>query len=397
MHELDSIRKSTFPLGSDVSSEELSRDPYPVFARLRAREPVSWIPAHQTWYVTTYDLVRTVLMDPVRFPMKNDRSTVFKTFGPQILSSDGDDHTRYRRATQATFSPAFVRASLERVVRETALQLLDEVTGLHEVELRSAVASRMPVRVIMSVCGLPLQGETRVRKWYDAFEAALENFSGDCAIAQVAAQCLGELYGFMDLAEAGLLSQLRCDAGSDRLSEIEIKRNVSIIMFGGISTVEALILNTLWALFEHPRALEQVCKNPLLLPQAIEETLRWLSPVQSAIRTAAADCELNGVSIRAGESLSCMLGAANHDPLVFKDPECFDIGRSNSRRHFAFATGTHACLGLYLAKAEGRMLIEAMLERFPRMHRVDSRSKGPVGFEFRQPESLTVCLNEASS
>jgi len=177
---------------------------------------------------------------------------------------------------------------------------------------------------------------------------------------------------------------------AERLSNDEIKRNLSIIFFGGISTVEALLLNCLWALFEHPEALERVQGDHGVLPQAIEETMRWMSPVQSATRHVTAAFEWRGIEFAAHETVNCMLGAANRDPSIFSAPDRFNLDRENCRRHLGFATGAHACLGSHLAKTEVRIGLATLLGRLEnmRLHRLESES--PRGYEFRQPRKLTV-------
>jgi cytochrome P450 len=127
-----------------------------------------------------------------------------------------------------------------------------------------------------------------------------------------------------------------------------------------------------------------------MLPQAIEETMRWLSPVQSATRHVAAAFEWQGIDFAAHETVNCMLGAANRDPSIFLDPDRFDLDRENCRRHLGFATGTHACLGSHLAKTEVQIGLAILLTRLQNVHLVKSQSEPPSGYEFRQPRKLTV-------
>jgi len=247
-------------------------------------------------------------------------------------------------------------------------------------------------------CGLPLSAEARIRQWYDSFEAALVNFTRDSAVQLRAQRDVAAFHELLDVQmraaagplDASLLGGLVNAPAESRLAADEIKRNLSIILFGGISTVEALILNALWALFEHPHVLGLLRTDSSLLPQVLDETIRWLSPVQSATRHVVLDCEFAGVQLAAGATVNCMLGAANRDPSVFPDPDRFDIERANLRRHLGFATGAHSCVGFNLAKAEARIAIEELLKSLPKLTIVESDS-GPLrGYEFRQPAALTV-------
>lgn len=177
---------------------------------------------------------------------------------------------------------------------------------------------------------------------------------------------------------------------NQRLSDDEIKRNLSIVFFGGISTVEALLLNTLWAQFEHPEVLRRVQSDFASLPRLIEETMRWLSPVQSATRHVVTPFEWQGIEFASHDTVNCMLGAANRDPSVFADPDRFDLDRANSRRHLGFATGTHACLGSHLAKAEARIALEVLLGRLRNLRLERSQTDPPSGYEFRQSRRMTL-------
>ena len=251
---------------------------------------------------------------------------------------------------------------------------------------------------MLRVCGLPLEAEPQMRRWYDSFEAALANFSGDDGVREAARRSVGEFHALLEKVmnsieprdSDSLLASLVNAPASERLSDEEIKRNLSIIFFGGISTVEALLLNSLWALFEHAEALERVRRNPAMIPLAIEETMRWLSPVQSATRHVTDAFEWRGIEFAAHDTVNCMLGAANRDPAIFKDPDQFDLDRPNSRRHLGFAAGVHACLGSHLAKAEVQIALKTLLGTLHNVRLERPLTMAPSGYEFRRPRKLTV-------
>src|SRR6185312_15054856 len=238
------------------------------------------------------------------------------------------------------------------------------------VEMRSAFAARLPVQTILRVFGMPLEAEAHFRKWYDSFEAALANFTGAQEIRLAARANVEQCHEYLgrtmqECAAMGerdsLLGTLVNAPGSARLCDDEIRRNMLIIFFGGISTVEAVILNSLWALFTHPETLARVRNNPSLIVRAVEETLRWRSPVQSATRHVVETTLYGDIEFAAGDTVNCMLGAANRDEALFADPDRFDIDRPNVQRHLGFATGTHSCLGFQLAKAEARIALQVLL------------------------------------
>jgi cytochrome P450 len=390
-----SAKKKRFPLGHEITLEELDRDPYPAFARLRLSEPISWLPALDMWYVVGYENVRDALLDSARLTTASPQSTIYDTFGEHVLTSEGAAHERYRQAASRPFAPAAIRTHLEAAIQEAAAALISGFEARGQMDLRPAFAARLPVQVMLLLCGLPAGAEPRMRRWYDSFEAALANFSHDPAIRQTARQSVAEFHALLDAQleslddrSGSLLAHLA--HARQRLCNEEIKRNLSIIFFGGISTVEALLLNCLWALFEHPQCLDRVCRDPALIPQVIEETMRWLSPVQSATRHVTAAYEWRGIEFAAHDTVNCMLGAANRDPAIFAEPDRFDLDRPNSRRHLGFATGSHACLGLHLAKAEARIALEMLLGRLDSLTLERSLTLSPSGNEFRQSRRLTV-------
>lgn len=387
------------PLGAVVTPAELYRDPYPFFERIRDSEPITWVASLNMWFVTRYADVRAILVDTERFTTADERSTVFDTFGAQMLTTEGTVHDRYRGAMKHTFMPQNIKQHLEPAIRVAANRLVDAFQSANGVELREAFASRLPVQTMLLTLDMPLEHEHAMRNWYDRFERALANFTWDGAIRSEGHQAFVEFYDHVGavLRDLGakprpgtLLDSLVSNEAEDRLSQDEIIRNLAIIFFGGISTVEALILNSLWALLQHRDVLERVRSDPSLIPMVVDEAARWMSPVQSATRHAVMDCEVNGIRFLAGETVSCMLGAANRDPRVFERPDRFDIDRPNAGSHLGFAAGPHHCLGLRLAKAQGRIALETIIDRLSNFELVDGGECVPEGYEFRQPRALRL-------
>jgi cytochrome P450 len=392
-------RENRFPVGREITLAELDRDPYPAFERLRQYEPISWIAALNMWYVVGYEDVRTALLDTSRLTTESAQSTILDTFGAHILTTEGATHARYRQALRHPFTPAFIRTHLEAAIAAAATALIDDIENQGQADVRSVFASRLPIQVVLLVCGLPPEAEPQMRRWYDSFEAALANFTRDQEIRATARRSVAEFHALIDDAinstntmdDSSLLARLVQAPANERLSNDEIKRNLSIVFFGGISTVEALLLNSLWALFEHPDVLQRVQSDLALLPQLIEETMRWLSPVQSATRHVITPFEWQGIEFASHDTVNCVLGAANRDPSVFTDPVRFDLDRANSRRHLGFATGAHACLGSHLAKAQVRIGLEVLVGRLRNIRLERSLTEHPSGYEFRQSRRLTLC------
>jgi len=380
-----------------LSLEELSRDPYPIYAELRARMPVAWIPSLNMWMVTRYEDVRRVLADTETFVTGTPDSLIFDTFGEHMLTVEGERHRRYRDARiQAAFMPRNIRESFEGAIASRVAALLDTFIDRSSADIRPVLAARLPILVMLDVFGLPQADESFFREWYDSFEAALANHARDADVRARAAINVGEFHVYFQKriderrrsSATSFLDGWLAQLGPDRLTDDEIRRNALIIFFGGISTVEALILNALWALLTHPEALRRVCANRRLVESALDETMRWMSPVQSATRHVVHDTEIAGVRIEAGTTVNCMLASANRDEGVFADADCFRLDRSNVQRHLGFASGPHACLGRNLAKAEARTAINSLLDRTENLELTEATA--PVGHEFRQPRALTL-------
>lgn len=388
-----------FPIGRSIDLAELARNPYPIYAKLRDSEPVTYVPPLKMYFVTRYEDVTTILQDSDRFVVGTEGSTVFDTFGEHMMTVEGALHDYYKRAHQPFFISMTIRDTLEDRIRKHVDLLIDGFEAQGEIELRAAFASRLPILTMLSMFGLALEEESHLRKWYDSFEKALSNFTWDEEIRAAGRESVGHFMALIQqyldsLRSSGqvpddstLLGALLRMPDDDRLSDEQICRNALIIFFGGISTVEALMLNALYALSRQPETLERVRQDAALIPKALNETVRWLGPVQSATRHVVREAEIHGVVFHEGDTVNCMLGAANHDPAMFDNPETFDIDRENIQRQIGFAVGPHHCLGSRLARAEARIALEQLFSRLPGLRLDLSRVDGPQGYEFRQPLS----------
>jgi cytochrome P450 len=391
-----------FPFGAAIDLAELARDPYPTYAKLRELEPVSFVPALNMYLVTRYDDVTAILKDTTHFVVGTEHSTVFDTFGEHMMTVEGERHDHYKRAHQPFFLPATIRDNLEGRIREHADALIDEFVAKGEVELRSAFSSRLPVLTMLSMFGLKQEEESRLREWYDSFEKALCNFTWDEAIRTTAkenvARFMALIQRYLDELRSSnerpdtstLLGALLNGPDEERLTDEAICRNALIIFFGGISTVDALILNTLFALSSQPETLDRVRHDLSLIPAAINETVRWLGPVQSATRHVVRQTNVRGVTLKPGDTVNNMLAAANRDPAMFENPTVFDIDRGDVQRQVGFAVGPHHCLGSRLARAEARIALQRLFERLPDFQLDLDRVDGPHGYEFRQPTAAVA-------
>lgn len=390
-------RPDHFPIGSTVTIEELARDPYPLFHRLRRAEPISYGERLGQWLITSRSLGLEVVRDHERFRVDHPRSPIRRTFGEQMLSVEGEQHRRYKSACAGPFNARAVNDN-RPTVEATAYRYLKLLARSDTPDLLRDYASPIAVEVVALSLGLPIESTAQLRRWYEAFAAALatHDLVGDTqARADAAASAfrqilIGEVRSG-SMRENSLLADL---GASGELDETELGSNALIILFGGIETTESAISNALWALLTHPAARERALGGDADLTRAVEESLRWEPAVQTCTRYTASDVELMSTVVPAGSIVQCMIGAMNRDPEHFRDPDTFDPWRPEPLTHTSFGFGRHFCLGAALAREEMAVAIRAFFSAFPAALCVDARDSLPYGHEFRKPKRLLVRLGE---
>jgi cytochrome P450 len=385
-----SVRERSFPLGAAVALDQLDEDPHPVLARMRAREPVSWLPALNGWLVTRYDDAVAVMRDPHRFTVADPRFSTGQVLGPSMLSLDGVEHARHRAPFVAPFRARAVRQTFAQHAAAEASRLVDGLERLNAGELRRGFAGPLAAAIMGRALGLRRGEEEAVLQWYDAIVGAVTAITagrdmtpdGRAAFQQLHTYLLGAIeHGPPD----SLLAGLAADPG---LAPDEIVSNAAVLLFGGVETTEGMISNALLQLLERPELLQAARTDQRLLAAAIEESLR-LEPAASVIdRYATEPVSLRGASIAAGELVRVSIAAANRDPSVFADPASFDLHRTNPRRHLAFAQGAHVCLGIHLARLEARTGLAVLLGRLSRLRLDPARPACVRGIVFRKPAAL---------
>ncbi|WP_377512246.1 cytochrome P450 [Octadecabacter sp. R77987] len=380
-------RAAQFPVGAAVTLAELHADPYPAYARLRAAEPVSWIPAAGMWMITRADLARAVLLDDAAFTVGFDGSTVYDILGLHMMTLDGPAARTEKVPFRASFTGSHVRATLAPAMVARVTQLIDGFRATGRADLRHDFAARLPILVMLDLFGLDDALEPDLRRWFKALEAGIGNIAQDSDIRARGQQAADEFRTMIIAALARPKAALLADLAQSDLTNDQIARNASLVFFGGISTVEALILNALHALATVDALLDQLGDNPALLDPLIEETVRFYGPVQSSHRHVTRSTQIGGIILPQGETVSVVQAACNRDPAVFADPDRFDLSRPATPRHIGFATGPHLCLGQHLARAQARVALEGLVGALAQLAlSVDA----PQGAEFRQPRTATA-------
>ncbi len=372
-------RERDYPLGAQLTLGELRGDPHPALARLRAAEPVSWVPCLDGWLVTRHDLSIAVMSDATRFTVDHPGFSTAQVIGPSMLSLDGPEHARHRGPFVAPFRPAAVSRDLAATVQNRVARLISELEPLGRMELRREFAGPLSASVIAHALGLGEDEVGDLLDRYDAIVASVTSISAGEGPTREGAE-----------AFAALRDRLDRVMPPSPLNRDQVAANAAVLLFGGIETTEGMISNAALELLRRPEWLVHVRQDTSALDAAVDESLR-LEPAAAVIdRYATTATRLGQAEIRQGDLVRVSITAANRDPAVFADPDRFDPQRPNLRRHLAFAQGPHVCVGVHLARLEARLALHGILEQLPGL-RLDPDTQPEVqGLVFRKPPRLDV-------
>ena len=362
---------------------EFHANPYPFYEQLREKDPVHESPLG-FWVLTRYDDVVMALRDP-RFGRDGFETMLAAQYGPEgspgrlprsMLMRDPPDHTRLRTLVSKAFTPRVIE-EMRPHIQAIVDRLLDQLQDSPGMDVIADLAYPLPVTVICEMLGVPLDDHVAIRGWSSDIARSLDSI-GLLADPEVMARgdqarrALGEYFRRLlperrQRPREDLLSQLiAVEERGDRLNEGELLAMCLLLFIAGHETTVNLIGNGVLALLHHPHELKKLRDEPGLVPLAVEELLRYDSPVQWTARITNADVEVRGRQIPKGAMVVAAIGAANRDPGQFHDPDRLDIARE-SNRHVAFGFGIHFCLGAPLARVEGQIALGRLLRRVPRL------------------------------
>jgi cytochrome P450 len=381
-----------------ITIEELERDPYPIYRRLRDEEPVAFVPAIGLWLVTRHDDVRTVDLTPEVFTGATDPSTLNRTMGGNMLGSEGPHQRWIRSIVEPPFRPRDVERRTRGMIPALAHELVDAFADRGEADLFTGFADPMSVRSLRFMLGLDDVAWEDLLAWNQGMMPGLANFEGDPAKqepADRASAALGAaieevLDRLQDEPDDSVLSwMLHHEEEGQRMSREEIVANTKLMLSGGLQEPRDVIALMILALGDHPDQLEAVRADRSLVKGAVEETLRWAGPVGTSTRQTTVDTELAGVALERGALVGAVLSSANRDPRRWTDPDRFDVRRDEGA-HLAFAIGTHFCLGAWFGRHLARISLEILLDRLPGLRLDPERPATLSGYEFRAPDSTWV-------
>ena len=385
------------------------RDPYPMLAGIRADTPVLHVQLStgpggryqhdeqapritSLFTVTSHELAQQVLTDNVRFSSAANAMTIGQVMGRTILEMDPPEHQRHRALVAKAFRARVLDQWSDTIIGATISELIDGFAGDGQADLIPQLTFPFPVRVMARILGLPEADWPRFLRLSTQLIAVMRNWEGALAASR-------ELRGYFAEIIADrrrntrddLVSQLiSAEVDGHRLSDEEIYPFLLLLLPAGAETTYRSSSNLLFGLLSEPGQLAAVRADRDLVPQAIEEALRWETPLLTVARSATEEVELGGVRIPSGSFVAVSLGAANRDPGWHEDPDAFNIFRDGTS-HMSFGDGAHKCLGMHLARMEMRVLLNAVLDRLPGV-RLDPDADDPHihGLIFRSPPNLPV-------
>ncbi|HUI01955.1 MAG TPA: cytochrome P450 [Acidimicrobiales bacterium] len=387
-----------------MAGEFYARDPFPAFAWMRRHAPAYYDEANDIWGITRYEDVRAVGQDPQAFTSTGGSRP--NTPMPFMIDMDAPEHRRRRRLVSAGFTPHAVRDREPRIAAACD-EIVDRVCEKGECDLVADIAAPLPLVMIADMLGFPAESWERLLHWSETM--LLSQGSGDPDALTKAAEafsewdtyvrgCIEERRGSGSTEDLlGMLVQGEVDG--DRLDDASLVHESLLLLVGGDETSRHVISGGMEALLRRPEQLEELRADRALLAGAVEEMLRWVSPIKNMNRQATCDVDMHGRTIRRGQNVLLLYPSANRDESVFDEPESFDIHRSPND-HVAFGFGAHLCLGHRLARAEIAAMVTCILDRLPDIRLEDDgnalrASNFIVGFE-SLPVAFTPTARRAS-
>ena len=408
---------------SDRLDPEIIANPYPSYHELLARDPVHWSEERQGWFLTRYADVLEALRDRrlssdrisayasiIPEPMQETMAPILGIFSNMMLLSDPPSHTRLRSLANKAFTPRVVenmRTHIQAIVDRS----LDDVESGGRMDVIGDLAYPLPATLICEMLGVPPEDRDQFKKWSDDLAAFLGDIRRAAQHVDVAQRSALDMIDYL----RGIIRECRQNPRDDLISalvaaedegdvfsEEELFSMFVLLQIGGHETTTNLIGNGLLALLQSPEQMEKLRADPSLIETAVEEFLRYHSPVQTTMRIPLEDLEIGGRRISQGQPTYLFIAAANRDPSQFREPDRLDITRQENR-HLAFAFGPHFCLGAALARLEGQIAISTVLRRMDQL-----RLEPPLSSEgrledfswrdipvFRGLESLPVVFEAA--
>ncbi|MBA2347581.1 MAG: cytochrome P450 [Solirubrobacterales bacterium] len=395
--------QATGSFAARVSVEALDRDPYPIYARLRAEEPVAWVPAVGMWLATRWAEAVRVASEPGSFAADMPGSPIDRSFGsPTILTCDGEVHQELRQGVGARLRPREVEGYVEELIGPTCDRLLEALLAEDRdgAELMAEYLEPVSVLGLGALLGLGDLDAATLRRWFAGLAEGATNFERDpskqatcdAACAEIDEAIGPRLARLAAEPDDSLISHMLHEGmpdGESRSPEL-VMPSLKVLLLGGMQEPGHGAGTVLFCLLTHPEQLADVRADlDALLPAAIEEGMRWAAPIGTQGRRTTVALELGGVALPADAPVAAVLASANRDEARFEDGERFDLHRTRQRAA-TFGFGPHFCSGHAFARGLERIALRRLLERAPHLALAPGEAVPFSGWEFRAPRALPV-------
>ncbi len=393
-------------------SPEMREDPFPLYDKLRATDPVYWSEKHQAWILTSFDAVVVGLND---LRLSSDRAQLFEQMAgapelkplfsflsKRMILADPPTHTRLRGLVSKSFTPHVVEA-MRPHIQQLVDGLLDGIQSKGKMDFVADFAFPLPATVIAETLGLPPEDRDKIKKWSDEFVAFFSTHPANVTVEQYRRSLvsMNEMVDYFRSRLPGIRAGTRAcvmklmeeaeHQEGDKLTEEELFANANLMLIAGHETTTGVLTNGLLSLLKSPDQMRKLLDDPGLLPNAIEEFLRHDGPVQFTNRVAREDVTIGGKTIRKGQLVFLFIAAANRDPAHFPNPSQLDITRKD-HKHVSMGQGHHFCLGAPLARLETQIAFSTVLRRLPNMRLESGKVVYRENFNLHCPVSLPIAF-----
>ncbi|HEX4108952.1 MAG TPA: cytochrome P450 [Solirubrobacteraceae bacterium] len=370
----------------DPLDAHVQQDPYRYYAQLREEAPAYFIESIGAWGLFRFEDCAHTFKHPEIFSARDFIANAFGEFDPvpevpSIIALDPPEHTRLRKLAGKAFLPSVIKA-MEPRIEEIIRNLLEEHADTEQFDFIADYAAYVPVSVMSSILGVdPVTARSDFKRWTaDMLKAPSRTALPEAELEQMHRSVAEARAYFTELIDHKrrnpggndlVAALVAAEESKEKLTPEEVLSLIALIQFGGAETPSHLIGTTLWELNQNPDAMAVVKADPSRFPDAVEETLRHLSPVHFVFQTAVREVEVQGVTIPAESMVFSFIGSGNRDPRAFADPDRFDIDRDSGNKHLSFARGAHFCIGAPLGRSMCSKAVRLALEQFPNLHPVE--------------------------
>ncbi|WP_417373725.1 cytochrome P450 [Glutamicibacter protophormiae] len=383
------------PVADWVTIEDLYRDPFPIYQRLRAEAPLHWVPAVNRYMVTSYAACHEIEQDEARFSANERNSLMKRSMGHSMLRKDNPEHQVDRDSYGATLRPGTIKKHWNEIFAQNNEKYLGELLAKGPgADFVWDYAAPYTAENLRLICGFHNATQQDMQRWSQTMIDGTGNYADNPEIWAKAAASSAEV----DAAIDEMLPYLAKNPDHSLLSNLAsmpipleaIRANLKMTIGGGLNEPRDVLATTVWALLENPEQLQAVQQDPALFSKAFEESVRWVAPIGMYPRETTQELVIEGVRLPAGARLGVVLGAANRDPLVFVDPETFNIFREK-KPHLAFGGGVHFCAGTWIARAQvAQVALPAVFEKLPNLRLDPTTASVDAGWVFRGMTKMPV-------